>query len=83
MSKNRLQEPARPLLEEAGRGLVLTCPWCGYTGKFQRRELEVMAVCVTIALLFFLVIPAIIYALWYGQQEECPNCRAKVPRGPF
>lgn len=71
------------LITEPGRGLELKCPWCGYEGKFQKRRLEFMSVCIFILLLLTFILPGVLYAFWYSQQEECPRCRAKVPRGPF
>jgi|WetSurMetagenome_2_1015567.scaffolds.fasta_scaffold224886_2 hypothetical protein len=71
------------LIKETGRKLNLKCPWCGYEGKFQKRRIELMSLCIFVLLLFPFIIPGIIYALWYSNQEECPSCRAKVPRDPF
>lgn len=71
------------LIGEPGRGLDLRCPWCGYEGQFRKRRIDIMSLLICIALLLCGIIPGIIYALWYSQQEECPKCRAKVPRGPL
>jgi len=71
------------LITEPGRELELKCPWCGYHGKFQKRRIEFMSLLICVLLLLAGVIPGIIYAAWYSNQEECPKCRAKVPRGPF
>ena len=70
-------------IEEPGRGLTLRCPWCGYEGQFQKKHIDVLSILICISLLLFGIVPGVVYALWYSQQEECPKCRAKVPRGPF
>lgn len=71
------------IIKELGRELNLKCPWCGYEGKFKKRSVDIFSLSILIILFICLVIPGIIYALWHSQQEECPKCRAKVPRGPF
>jgi uncharacterized membrane protein YqaE (UPF0057 family) len=70
-------------IREPGRGLELKCPWCGFLGKFERRRIDVLALLTCVVLLICGIIPGVIYALWHSQQEECPRCRARVPRGPF
>ena len=71
------------LISEPGRNLDLKCPWCGYHGKFQKRGNDVISVCICVLLLLAGLIPGVIFAAWYSSQEECPTCKAKVPRGPF
>ena len=70
-------------IKEPSRGLNLKCPWCGYGGRFQKRRTNALSLLICVGLLFCGIIPGVIYALWHSQQEECPKCRANVPRGPF
>ena len=70
-------------IKEPGWGKELTCPWCGYQGSFQKKHLDFMSLMIFIGLLTFFIFPGVFYALWHSNQEECPECRASVPRGPF
>ena len=71
------------LITEPGRDLELKCPWCGYHGKFQKQSTDIVSLSICILLLLAGLLPGIIYGAWHSTQEECPTCRAKVPRGPF
>ena len=70
-------------MKSDGRGLELKCPWCGYQGKFKSRTFDIMSGLICAVLILFFLVPGALYGIWHALQEECPNCRAQVPRGPF
>ncbi len=72
-----------PAIPKPGRGRVLTCPWCGFRGAFNAKAWDGLSVMICLLLTFPLPLPGLVYYLWHIQQEECPECRAVVPRGPL
>lgn len=64
-------------------GMTLTCPWCGYKGEFEGRKFDLFSWIIFVLLFLCGIIPGVVYAIWLGFQDRCPECKANVPRGPF